>query len=80
VEIPVNRYRLFQEEKIGPKLLALEPKLHWLYCKDNGRSAVDPVMLCGVTLLQFMEKVADLLTPVPVGKRKMDLTHQEEKR
>jgi transposase len=53
-----NRYRLFRE-KIWPKLLELSPKLHALYCEDNGRPAVDPVMLCGVTLLQFMEKVAD---------------------
>lgn len=55
---PANRYRLFRE-RIWPKLLELEPKLHSLYCEDNGRPAVDPVMLCGVTLLQFMEKVAD---------------------
>ena len=55
---PTNRYRLFRE-KIWPKLLELSPKLHALYCEDNGRPAVDPVLLCGVTLLQFMEKVAD---------------------
>jgi len=55
---PASRYRLFRE-KIWPKLLELSPKLHSLYCEDNGRPAVDPVMLCGVTLLQFMEKVAD---------------------
>ena len=53
-----NRYRLFREN-IWPKLLELEPKLHALYCEDNGRPAVDPVLLCGVTLLQFMEKAAD---------------------
>jgi len=46
---PTNRYRLFRE-KIWPKLLELSPKLHALYCEDNGRP---------VTLLQFMEKVAD---------------------
>src|SRR6266542_2184807 len=55
---PANRYRLFRE-KIWPKLLELSPKLNALYCEDNGRPAIDPVMLCGVTLLQFMEKVAD---------------------
>ncbi|MGH8684448.1 MAG: transposase, partial [Nitrosospira sp.] len=55
---PANRYRLFRE-KIWPKLLELSSKLHSLYCEGNGRPAVDPVMLCGVTLLQFMEKVAD---------------------
>jgi hypothetical protein len=55
---PTNRYRLFRE-KIWPKLMEFSPRLHSLYCEDNGRPAVDPVMLCGVTLLQFMEKVAD---------------------
>jgi Transposase domain (DUF772) len=55
---PASRYRLFRE-KIWPKLLELSPKLHAFYCEANGRPAVDPVLLCGVTLLQFMEKVAD---------------------
>jgi len=55
---PANRYRLFRE-KIFPKLLELRDKLESLYCKANGRPAVDPVVLAGVTLLQFMEKVAD---------------------
>lgn len=55
---PANRYRLFRE-KIWPKLLELEAKFHALYCEDNGRPAIDPVLLCGVTLLQFMEKAAD---------------------
>jgi len=45
-----NRYRLFRE-KIWPKLLELSPKLESLYCADNGRPAIDPVLLCGVTLL-----------------------------
>src|SRR6266508_521083 len=53
-----DRYRLFRE-KIWPKLLAHGSKLYSLYCEDNGRPAIDPVLLCGVTLLQFMEKVAD---------------------
>ena len=55
---PANRYRLFRE-KIWPKLLECSPKLHALYCEHNGRPAIDPALLCGVTLLQFMEKVAD---------------------
>jgi hypothetical protein len=41
-----DRYRLFRE-KLWPKLLALGPKLHSLYCEDNGRPAIDPVLLCG---------------------------------
>src|SRR5207253_993936 len=55
---PANRYRLFRE-KIWPKLLELRAQLESFYCEDNGRPAIDPAMLCGVTLLQFMEKVAD---------------------
>jgi transposase len=55
---PANRYRLFRE-KIWPKLLELAPKLEALYCAQNGRPPIDPVLLCGVTLLQFMERVAD---------------------
>ena len=54
----VNRYRLFRE-KIWPKLLELGPKLDALYCAENGRPPIDPVLLCGVTLLQFMERAAD---------------------
>src|SRR6266508_2387170 len=55
---PANHYRLFRE-KLWPKLLELAAKFHALYCEDNGRPAIDPVLLCGVTLLQFMEKAAD---------------------
>lgn len=53
-----DRYRLFRE-KILPQLLALRARLEALYCEANGRPAIDPVLLCGVTLLQFMEKVSD---------------------
>jgi transposase len=53
-----DRYRLFRE-KIFPQLLALRGRLEALYCENNGRPGIDPVLLCGVTLLQFMEKVAD---------------------
>lgn len=55
---PSDRYRLFREQ-ILPKLFLLRAKLDSLYCEDNGRPAVDPVMLAGVTLLQFMERVPD---------------------
>lgn len=53
-----DRYRLFRE-KILPHLFALRSQLEALYCESNGRPAIDPVLLCGVTLLQFMERVAD---------------------
>lgn len=53
-----DRYRLFQEN-ILPQLLKLRPQLEALYCEDNGRPGIDPVLLSGVTLLQFMERVSD---------------------
>jgi hypothetical protein len=53
-----DRYRLFRE-RILPKLFSLRAQLESLYCAGNGRPALDPVMLAGVTLLQFMEKVPD---------------------
>lgn len=53
-----NRYRLFRE-KILPVLHAKRAELCALYCEDNGRPAVEPVVVTGVTLLQFMEKVPD---------------------
>lgn len=53
-----DRYRLFRE-KILPQLCRLRPQLERLYCEDNGRPGIDPVLLCGVTLLQFMERVSD---------------------
>jgi hypothetical protein len=53
-----DRYRLFREW-ILPKLFSLRAQLESLYCAGNGRPALDPVMLAGVTLLQFMEKVPD---------------------
>ena len=53
-----NRYRLLREW-ILPKLSALRARLESLYCEGNGRPAVGPVMLAGVTLLQFMEQVPD---------------------
>lgn len=53
-----DRYRLFRE-KILPALHAKRTELCALYCQDNGRPAVEPVVAMGVTLLQFMEKVPD---------------------
>lgn len=53
-----DRYRLFRE-KILPELLKLRTELERFYCESNGRPAIDPVLLCGVTLLQFMERVSD---------------------
>jgi transposase len=53
-----DRYSLFREH-ILPALEPLRDELESLYCSTNGRPAIDPVLLSGVTLLQFMEKIPD---------------------
>lgn len=55
---PTDRYRLFAQ-KIYPLLVAARPKLEALYCADNGRCAVEPVLLAGVSLFQYLEGVPD---------------------
>lgn len=57
-EDPADRYRLFRQ-KVMPALRAKREALAALYCKDNGRPGIDPVLMLGVGLLQFMEKVPD---------------------
>ena len=51
-------YRVFRE-KVLPALAKARPTLAGLYCAGNGRPAIEPVLLTGVTLLQFMEKLPD---------------------
>ena len=53
-----DRYRLFRE-KIMPALWGKRADLAELYCSDNGRPAIEPVLAAAVTLLQFMEKAPD---------------------
>ena len=55
---PEDRYRLFGE-KIYALLVGARPELEKCYCEDNGRPSVEPVLVLGVTLLQFVEKVPD---------------------
>ena len=50
---------LFFRENVWPALLSVGPSLNTMYCADNGRPAVNPVRLLGVTLLQYMEKLPD---------------------
>lgn len=53
-----NPYTLFRRE-ILPAVEAQRPKVEAMYCAANGRPPVDPVLVAGVTLLQFMEKAPD---------------------
>jgi len=55
---PTNRFRLFAE-KVWPLLAQARPDLETMYCADNGRPAAEPVVLAGVCLLQFLERVPD---------------------
>ena len=53
-----NRYRLFRE-KILPALYRMREGLCSLYCDNNGRPGIEPVILAATSLLQFMEKAPD---------------------
>jgi hypothetical protein len=53
-----DRYRLFAQ-KVYPVLVRARGALEACYCADNGRVAIEPVLLLGVSLLQFLEAIPD---------------------
>ena len=53
-----DRYRLFAR-KVYPVLAQARSELEACYCADNGRVAVEPVLLMGVSLLQYLEGIPD---------------------
>jgi transposase len=55
---PTDRYRLFAA-KIYPVLVKARERLESCYCMDNGRPGVEPVVLLGVSLLQYLERLPD---------------------
>lgn len=55
---PDDPFRLFAS-RIQPLLVKARPTLASAYCADNGRAGIEPVLLLGVSLLQFMERVPD---------------------
>jgi transposase len=55
---PTDRYRLFAL-KIYPVLVQARSQLEGCYCADNGRVALEPVLLLGVSLLQYLEAIPD---------------------
>ena len=55
---PTDRYRLFAQ-KVYPVLAQTRSQLEDAYCSDNGRVAVEPVLLLGVSLLQYLEAMPD---------------------
>lgn len=53
-----DRYRLFAQ-KVYPVLVRARDRLAGAYCADNGRQACEPVLLLGVSLLQYLEGAPD---------------------
>src|SRR5882672_818303 len=53
-----DRYKLFAQN-IWPVLAAARPKLEACYTQNNGRAALEPVVLLGVVIFQFLERVPD---------------------
>jgi transposase len=53
-----DRFRLFAR-KVYPVLAQARSRLEACYCVNNGRAAVEPVLLLGVSLLQYLEAVPD---------------------
>jgi transposase len=55
---PTDRYRLFAQV-VYPVVAAMRGELERGYCVDNGRVAIEPVLLMGVSLLQYLEGLPD---------------------
>lgn len=55
---PHDPFRLFADT-IYPMLVAARPALDACYCAGNGRPAAEPVLLLGISLLQFIERLPD---------------------
>jgi len=53
-----DRYFLFAK-LVYPELAAARPKLEACYCLEEGRPAVEPVLMLGVSVLQYLEDVPD---------------------
>ncbi len=55
---PTDRYRLFAK-LVYPALAAARAALEPCYCSENGRVALEPVLLLGTSILQFLDGVPD---------------------
>ena len=53
-----DRFAIFARV-IYPRLAAARPQLAKAYCLENGRPGIEPVLLLGVSLLQFLEGAPD---------------------
>ncbi len=55
---PTDRYRLFARV-VFPRLVAARAVLEGCYCLENGRVALEPVLMLGTSLLQYLDGVPD---------------------
>src|SRR5947209_3439212 len=53
-----DKYQLFAK-KVWPVLARCREQLEECYTRDNGRPGVEPVVLLGVLIFQFLERVPD---------------------
>src|SRR5690349_9816695 len=53
-----DRYRLFDQENYT-KWVAVRRELAACYCTDNVRAAIEPVLMLGTSLLQYIDGVTD---------------------
>lgn len=53
-----DRYRLFAK-MVYPHLVAARATLEKCYCQENGRVAIEPVVLLGISILQDVDGVPD---------------------
>lgn len=53
-----DRYRLFAQ-MVYPAVVASREKLEKCYCAENGRVAIEPVLLLGISLLQYVDGLPD---------------------
>jgi transposase len=53
-----DRYRLFAR-LVYPRLVQVRPQMADCYCAGNGRMAVEPVLLLGISMLQFVDGLPD---------------------
>ena len=55
---PTDRYRLFAK-LVYPRLAANRAALEKCYCADNGRVALEPVLMLGTSVLQYLDGMPD---------------------
>ena len=55
---PSDRYRLFAQ-LVYPAVVAARGELEKGYCADNGRVAIEPVLMLGVSFLQYLDGLPD---------------------